>query len=174
MLDKKLIRRLFGALNSELRKMKAIGEVGICGGAVMCIVLDARESTKDIDAIFRPSREMRKAIAKVAQRYDLPGDWLNDAAKGYFHVEPPQEDVLNLSNLRVWAPRADYMLAMKCVAARFDSMDAEDVRFLIRYLKLRVPAAVFALIEKYYPSSQVPPKTRFFVEEIMEDLERRS
>lgn len=168
MLDVNKIKKLFKALNEELKKMKTKGEVGLCGGAVMCLVFQSRKATKDIDAIFEPTQEMRKASKKVAQVFGLNENWLNDAAKGFFEVEPPQEEVLEFSNLRVWAPRADYMLAMKCISARFDTHDREDVDFLIKYLKLKKPEQVFKLIEKYYPHRQIPPKTKFLVEEILD------
>ena len=167
MLDIALLKKLLRALNEELAKKKVVGEIGICGGAVMCLVFRARNATKDVDAVFEPTEEIRKAAAKVSKRFGLPANWLNDAAKAYFHVDPPKEEVLQLSNLRVWAPRAEYMLAMKCLSARFDSHDRDDVEFLIRYLELRKPEDVFLIVEKYYPHSQVPPKTRFMVEEIL-------
>ena len=100
-LDTGTILRLFEALNDELNSMGVIGEVGICGGAVMCLVFNARDSTKDVDAIFEPTREIRKASVKVAQAAGVPEDWLNDAAKGYFLSHPPSVDVLDLPNLRV-------------------------------------------------------------------------
>lgn len=74
--------------------------------------------------------------------------------------------MLGLSHLRVWAPSAEYMLAMKCISARFDSSDGDDASFLIRLLKLQSPEAVFAIIERYYPRKAIPAKTRFFVEEL--------
>lgn len=166
MVDRKLIRRLLRALNTELKKQRVKGEVGLCGGAVMCLVFEARKATRDVDDVSRPTAQIRRAARAVADRFDLPHDWLNDAAKGLFYSEPPKEDVLELSNLRVWSPRADYMLAMKCVSARYDAHDRDDVRFLIRRLALGDPESVFALIARYYPRRAVPAKTRFFVEEI--------
>ena len=167
MLDKKLILRLFKTLNAELAKMGVIGEIGICGGAVMCLVFNSRQATKDIDAVFKPTRDMRKASKIVGRRFGLGEAWLNDAAKAYFHVDPPREYTLNFSHLRIWAPRADYMLAMKCVAARFDTHDRDDAMFLIRYLGLKTPEAVFRIIEMYYPHKLVPAKAKFFVEELL-------
>ncbi|MFA6093683.1 MAG: hypothetical protein WCU88_09015 [Elusimicrobiota bacterium] len=169
MLDSKLIRRLFKALNEELRKADAKGEIGLCGGAVMCLVFEARKATKDVDGIFHPTREIRAAARTVAKKFSLPEDWLNDAAKGFFLREPPKDEVLELSNLRVWAPSADYMLAMKCVSARFDSQDGDDVRFLIQWLGIKKPAEVFSIIEKYYPHERIPARAQFFVEEILQD-----
>ncbi|HAH07551.1 MAG TPA: hypothetical protein DCM05_13705 [Elusimicrobia bacterium] len=168
MLEARLIRRLFKALNEELRKSGAKGEIGLCGGAVMCLVFEARKATKDVDALFHPTREIRAAARAVARKFSLPEDWLNDAAKGFFLREPPKDEVMELSHLRVWAPSADYMLAMKCVSARFDSQDSDDVRFLVRWLGLKTPAEVFSIIEKYYPHERIPVRTQFFVEELLQ------
>jgi len=164
-----LIKELFEALNDELAKVDAKGEIGICGGAVMCLVFEARKATKDVDGIFQPTNEIRKAAKRVAERFTLSPDWLNDAAKAFFHSDPPRQNVLSLPNLQVWAPTADYMLAMKCISARFDSMDRDDVHFLIKLLGLKEPKEVFTIIERYYPRLLIPPKTQFLVEELLED-----
>ena len=166
MLTTEKIKELFAALNEELAAKDVIGEVGICGGAVMCLVFQTREATKDVDAIFEPAQEIREASARVAKRLEVPEDWLNDAVKGFFYSEPPRTDVLNLSHLRIWAPAADYMLAMKCLSARFDSHDGNDVTFLIKHLKLENPEQAFDIVEKYCPKQVIPAKTRFFIEEL--------
>jgi hypothetical protein len=113
------------------------------------------------------NEELRAAAVRVAERLGSPADWLNDAAKAFFPGEPPRQDVLRLSHLRVWSPAAEYMLAMKCVAARFDTHDRDDVAFLIRHLGLRKPAEVFEIISRYYPQNRVPPKAQFLVEELL-------
>lgn len=168
MLGVKLIRDLFKSLNEELARKNVVGEVGICGGAVMCLVYKARGSTKDVDAIFEPVKEIRQASKTVAKKFGLDEGWLNDAVKGFFHVDPPKEDVLNLSHLRVWAPSAEYMLAMKCISARFDTLDSDDTVFLINYLGLKHAEEVFKIIAKYYPNNKIPAKTQFWIEEIMD------
>lgn len=169
MLTTETIRALFVALNDELVSRRVLGEVGLCGGAVMCLVFQARNSTKDVDAIFEPTREIREAAIAVAQDFGVADDWLNDAAKGFFLSPPPKNDVMELSNLRVWAPTPEYMLAMKCVSARFDSHDRGDVEFLIHHLGLKSSVAVFEVICRYYPRERIPAKTAFFVQEIFDD-----
>jgi hypothetical protein len=167
MLNVALIKDLFKALNEELAKKDIVGEVGICGGAVMCLVYHARPATKDVDAIFEPAKEIRQASKNVAHKFGLDEHWLNDAVKGFFHADPPREDVFNMPNLRVWAPSADYMLAMKCISARFDTFDRDDIKFLISYLKFTKPEQVFDVVAKYYPHNQTPAKTKFLIEELM-------
>ena len=168
MLDIPFIKKLFLALNEHLRKHQVIGEVGICGGAAMCLVFQARQSTKDIDAIFEPTGIIRKACRKIAHDFAIDESWLNDAVKIYFHMDPPKENVLQFSNLRVWAPKADYMLAMKCISARFDTHDKDDIIFLIKYLKLETLDTVLDIISKYYPHHMVSAKTQFLLEEIFQ------
>ncbi len=167
MLDSQTILKLFDALNEELCLVGVHGEIGICGGAVMCLVFNARESTKDVEAIFRPTQEIRDASRSVADKLGVPEDWLNDAAKGYFLAQPPVHEVVELSHLRVWAPQADYMLAMKCVSARFDSHDLDDAKFLLKHLKIKSVAEASSIIETYYPRKVIPTKTQFLLEELL-------
>jgi hypothetical protein len=168
MLSSDQIHSMLAALNTELCARKVQGEIGLCGGAVMCLVFNARESTKDVDAIFEPTREIRAAALVVAKQFGASDEWLNDAAKGFFLANTPRQEVLEFSNLRVWAPTAEYMLAMKCVSARFDSHDRGDLQFLIEHLGLESAQEVFAVILQYYPRENVPAKTGFLVEELLE------
>ncbi len=168
MLSTEKILQLLNELNDELAKKNEVGEIGLIGGAVMCLVFNARAATRDVDAIFKPAALIRKLTAIIGERNGLPEDWLNDAAKGYLQQNFERQEVLSLSNLRVWAPQANYMLAMKCISARWDSSDRDDVIFLIKFLKLKTAQAVFEIIGNYYPKKQTPSKTQFFIEEVMQ------
>ena len=168
MLDASQIRECFTQLNEELRREGHQGEIGIVGGAVMCLVYNARKATRDVDAVFEPSHIIRRAASKLAKKLGLPEDWLNDGAKGFLTSQFQREPVATFSNLFVWAPEARYMLAMKCISARWDTSDRDDVVFLIKHLKIASAKAVFELIQGYYPKSQIPPKTQFFIEEVFE------
>lgn len=152
-------------LNDELASLGVVGELCLYGGAVMCVLYQARPSTKDVDAIFQPTSQMRQAAARVAERHDLRPDWLNDAVKG-FVVQHAQRVLFDLPNLKVYVPEPDYLLAMKTLAARVEGTDPEDVRFLINLLDLRSAEEVFAVLERYYPRQRIKPATQFFVEEI--------
>ena len=165
MLHKDAILQYLQELDAELAAQGVIGEVCLYGGAVMCLVYDARPSTKDVDAVFRPVQQMRQAIGRVAANHQLRDDWLNDAVKG-FVVEHPQRIFLDAAHLKVYVPEPDYLLAMKTLAARVDTTDRQDIEFLIDALGLKHPDEVFAILEKYYPRQQIKPATQYFVEEL--------
>jgi hypothetical protein len=165
------IEKYLEALNDELTQMGVKGEICLYGGAVMCLVYQARPSTKDIDAVFQPAGKMREAAERVAQTYGLRPDWLNDAVKG-FVVEHPQRVHFNFPALKVYAPEPDYLLAMKTLASRVESTDKQDILFLIKLLNLKTADEVFVILEKYYPKQQIRPATQFFVEELFEQTDQ--
>ncbi len=167
MLLREEILMYLSALNDELASQHITGEMCLFGGTVMCVVYQARPSTKDVDAIFVPSQAMRQAAEQVAKQYDLREDWLNDAVKGF--VVPHQQHIfLDLTHLKVYIPDPTYLLAMKALAARFDTQDGQDLRFLIQYLNITTADAVFDVLENYYPRRQIKPATRYFIEEIFD------
>ncbi|MCY4489326.1 MAG: DUF6036 family nucleotidyltransferase [Deltaproteobacteria bacterium] len=163
------MERLFQELNDELSRMGVAGELYLVGGAVMCLVFDARPSTKDIDAFFRPARQVREAAQAVAASSGLPSNWLNDAVKGYLSDKGDFHPYLESSNLRVLTAAPEYLLAMKCLAMRLGEVfhDEEDVRFLLRYLNLTDYQAALDIVTGYYPLERLPRKTLYALEELL-------
>ena len=161
------ITKYLTELNDELRLMDIKGEVSLYGGAVMVLAFKARIATKDVDAIFHPTIEIRRAAKLIAHRHGLVETWLNDGVKGYV-VEHSRKILFHLPNLTVFIPEPDYLLAMKALAARADTEDESDVLTLVRSLGLKSADEVFTIIEKYYPKKQIPPKTQYFIEGLLE------
>lgn len=163
------IKALFVALDERLRARSVRGEIYVIGGAVMCLVLHARQSTRDVDAVFAPARELREAAATVAVDRGLPPDWLNDAAKGYLAEAGEFAPFLTLGNLVVSTATPEYLLAMKCLAMRLgpEFHDEADIRYLLRYLNIESYAAAVAVIERFYPLPRFPQKTLYALEEIL-------
>jgi len=54
MMTKSQIKTALEKLNDELLLLDVKGEICLYGGAVMCLVYDARPNTKDVDAVFKP------------------------------------------------------------------------------------------------------------------------
>ena len=168
-MTKQRIGELFRALDAELRKENVIGELYVVGGAVLCIALDAREATRDIDAYFEPSTVVRRAAARIATSRGLPEGWLNDAAKGYLSPDGDYRPFLELANLRVLTAAPEYLLAMKCLAFRLGAefQDEADVRYLLRYLNVERYEAALEIINRYYPRERFPRKAFYALEEIL-------
>ena len=151
-------------LNEELRLINIKGEVSLFGGAVMVLAFNARIATKDIDAVFEPVKEIRKAAHTIADRHDLNLDWLNHAVR-MFIVKHKRDLLFELSNLRVTVPESDYLLAMKVLALRPQTEDENDVIFLIKELGLGSEDDVLRIVSDYYPRKEVNAKTIVWLNE---------
>ncbi len=143
----------------------------------MVLVFDARDSTRDVDAVFRPKTEIMNAARAVAAELQLPIDWLNDGVKGFLsHNEDVTEAFIpgleGLSHLRILSPVPEYLLAMKCIAARSDdsSEDRADTAFLIRSLGLTSEDDVFSIVGRYYPLERLHVRSRYFVRDVFEEI----
>ena len=163
------IRRLFELLNEELRRTDTRGELYVVGGAVMCLAYNARHSTADVDALFKPAAEVREAAARVAAKSGFPADWLNDGVKGYLSEQGDFAPFLELDHLRVMVAEPGYLLAMKCLAMRLGAEfhDEEDVRFLLRLLDIRSYERAVEVITRYYPLERFPQKTLYALAELL-------
>lgn len=169
------IERLFAELDRELASEDAHGDIYLVGGAVMCLVHAARESTQDLDAYFEPADVLRSAAARIALRHDLPQNWLNDAVKGFLSDQGNFRRYLDLDHLTVYTAEPDYLLAMKCLSTRIgeEFHDVDDIRFLLRYLNVTDVDSATALLEQYYPLERFPQKTLYLLEELLGDRENQ-
>jgi hypothetical protein len=169
MLTVQRIEELFALLNQELARSGIRGEVYLAGGAVMCLVFQARPATEDIDALLIPPADLRSAAQAVAANEGLPEDWLNDAVKGYFSANGRFDVFEELSHLRVYVPHPEYLLAMKCLALRLgeEFQDLDDVKVLIRVLGIRTSAEAESILARYYALERYPAKARYVLEELI-------
>lgn len=163
------ILRLFELLDAELARAGAEAELYRVGGAVMCLALEARDATRDIDGVFRPTPIVREAAARVGAKAGVPDSWLNDAVKGLLSPRGDFDPFLELPRLKVFVARPAYLLAMKCAAMRLgeEFQDLDDVRYLLRYLNLSSADEALAVVTRYFDESQLLPKTRLALEELL-------
>jgi Nucleotidyltransferase of unknown function (DUF6036) len=155
------------ALGDELTSRGVRGQIFIVGGAAMALAYSTRRVTKDIDAVFEPKSAIYAAAAKVAEDLGLPEDWLNDAAKGFMpgrdeHPRPLPE----VRGIEITTASPQYLLAMKLMAMRFGE-DDEDIEILLQECALHTAEEALDLLKHMYPSQEPPPKTRFFLEELL-------
>jgi len=163
------LRRLFSLLNDELARTDITGELYLVGGAVMCLAYNARASTQDVDALFRPAFQVRQAAARVAIQAKLPAEWLNDGVKGYLSERGDFAPFLELSNLKILVAQPEYLLAMKCLAFRIGAEfhDEDDVRYLLRLLDIHSHEQALQVITRYYPMERFPQKTLYALAELL-------
>lgn len=163
------ILRLLSVLDQELAEQQLKVDLLMVGGAVMTVVFQAREQTKDIDAIFEPAAPVRAAVRRIAEREGVSEDWLNDAVSGFLSPEGQYDPFFEGQSLRVYVARADYLLAMKILAMRLEGIyqDANDIRFLCRYLGVTTADQALDIVERYYPVSRILPRHRFGLEELL-------
>jgi hypothetical protein len=162
------IETALAALDRELSRRGVKAQLYLVGGAVMCLVHEARTSTRDVDAWFTEPQVVRSAAREVAEELSLPEDWLNDAAKAFIPTGAGFDSWRALSHLEVLAADAKTLLAMKCAAAR-TAEDAADIRFLADHLGLHSSAQILDVVLAYYPPDRLPVRTRLLLEEMFDD-----
>ena len=175
-LTREVILAALRALSDELGKQGTTGEICLFGGTVMVLAFAARLSTQDVDAIFHPTAIIRDIARRVGEQQHLPDNWLNDGVKGYLSErhEAHAGNLPQFPHLRLTMPVPEYLLAMKCMAARIggttgELTDVPDIVFLIRHLGLESAREVLDLVGQYYPTGNIPVRTQYLVEGLFEE-----
>ncbi|RPI28247.1 MAG: hypothetical protein EHM61_05840 [Acidobacteria bacterium] len=175
-LDRETILIALENLADALRQRNVTGELCLFGGSVMVLAFNARPSTKDVDAIFEPAQVIRELAREIADRQGLPENWLNDAVKGFVPGQPEVTagNLPQFPNLRLTMPVPEYLLAMKCMAARIggttgEASDVSDIVFLVRRLGMATADEVLDLVARYYPEGRISVKTQYLVEGLFEE-----
>jgi hypothetical protein len=156
------------ALGEELTRGGVRGQIFIVGGAAMALAYSTRRVTKDIDAVFEPKSAIYTAAARVAETLELPEDWLNDAVKAFLPNAPDEHPrpIPDVRGIEVTTASPRYLLALKLMAMRFGE-DDEDIEILLRECGVRSAEQALDLLRSVYPLQEPPPKTRFFLEELL-------
>lgn len=166
-LEKDTISNALQLLSDRLGARGERADLFLVGGAVMCLLHDARPMTKDVDAWFTNPQSVRAAAREVADDLGLPEDWLNDAAKAFVPANAGYETWQQLPSLTIATADDRTLLAMKCAAAR-SAEDAADIRFLAQRLGLRSSQAILEVVLAYFPAETLPVRTRLLLEEMFD------
>ena len=154
-------------------------EIAIYGGAVMMIAYDCRKATKDIDAIFHPAGAVEPLIRQVAGELNLPEDWMNSGVKAFVGTREVRETFseLQIPGLVVTRPAPEYLLAMKCLAARLPTLfragDLDDIKFLLRRLRIRSINEVDAIVGDFYGDRRLENGKRWLVEKLITEAKAK-
>ena len=143
-------------------------EMTLYGGAVMLLAYDARQVTKDVDAIVYPPEVARRLAARVAREQGWSEDWLHDDVRPFVSQRETkhvlQVPAASAAGLHVTRPTAHYLLAMKVMACRKPLPghpgDRADLEFLIRKLRLKAVDQIETIVNRYFPDTVLPDATR--------------
>ena len=161
---------------SELAQKENVTlEVSIYGGALMMLAYDARQTTKDVDAIIRPPDVGRRLVAKVAQERGWHDDWLNDDVKQFVSMVETRDawtpPGLNAPAIKITKPTAKYLLAMKVMACRKSlpgyAGDETDIAFLLKKMTLKNASEVERIVDQYFPDTVLPAATLAVIEKLL-------
>lgn len=149
------IKRGFAALSAELARHDERAQMAIAGGAALVLLFNARQTTKDVDAYFvsPEAARVREAAVRAARELELPDDWLNDSAKGYFVGVSDGELLYESASLIVRAVSIEQLLAMKLAAWR-DAIDRGDARLLLSKIA-GTAKEIWAKVDRFVPRDQI-------------------
>jgi hypothetical protein len=167
-------------LDKKARRARMTIELAIYGGAALALAFDMRKATRDVDAVVNGDPKfVRKAAEEVAQEQGWPADWLNDGVKGFTSARETMQLMAGFEGsseggLRILVPTPEYLFAMKCMAMRPEGIDGShdisDIKGLAIKAGITNAKDALDLVASFYPAARIPPKVRFGVEEIMEQL----
>jgi hypothetical protein len=175
-----ILGEAFHELGSRARAAGKIVEIAVYGGSALVLTLPGRPATKDVDAVFQQDAGwLRQAVADLAEENGWPPNWLNDGVKGWLSARDADPEAKRLfktypsedePGLRVFVASPTYLFAMKCLAMRIGGIDETQDRFdivaLARDIGIETAERALEVVSRYYPDSQISPKTKYGIEEI--------
>lgn len=174
--------RLLAALRRLADLAEAEGivlELSLYGGAVFTLVYGSRETTRDVDGVIRPETEGRRLAARVAREQELPDDWLSADVAQFLAAREEKRRVLEKDfgpGLRVTAPTAAYLLALKLKASRPRlpgyAGDEDDIAFLVRKIRPKSLHEVEELFARFFPDDALPDRTKVLVERVIKEAKQ--
>lgn len=178
-ITKELLLKALGRLGELAIEEGVTVELCIYGGAAMLLSYGNRDITKDVDALIRPSETGFRLARTVGVELGLPEGWLNDHVKQYI---APKEGLRDLPweapGIRLTAPTASYLLALKALACRralpgFEG-DIADLRFLITKLDISSVAQIQEHIDRYYPDDVISSDDVELLERLIDEVDNDS
>ncbi len=153
-------------------------EMTLYGGALMLLAYDARDVTKDVDAIIHPPEVGRRLVARVARERGLSEDWLNDNVRQFVSSKEAKNELalpnVSRAGLHITRPTAKYLLAMKVMASRKPlpgyAGDYHDIEILLRITKIKTVEEVQKIVDAFFPDTVLPDTARLALTEILEKI----
>lgn len=144
LIKKEDIDNIFDSFSSVYKKLGGKEELNIylVGGAAIVLNFSYRAATIDIDAFYKDSEIINKAIKETSTLLDLPIDWLNH---DFVNTPSFSELILDKSHLyknyfniiNVFVLDSKYLIAMKLKSSRPTGGDLDDIIKMIYELRYK-------------------------------------
>ena len=154
-INKENIDKLLAELSKEYKKKggkRAPVEMVLIGGAAILVNYGFRDSTEDVDAIMSSHTIMKEAIQSIAERNNLPSDWVNSDFKrtaSFSNKLILRSRMYKTFNqvLNVRVVEGAYLIAMKLISNRDYKNDLSDIVGVLREHKDRGMPITFNMID---------------------------
>jgi hypothetical protein len=161
----------------KLNRTKTSAEIVLIGGAAILAGYGFRDMTYDVDALIAASSVMKDAVGRVAEKHDLPHDWLNtdfrrtvSYSDKLFEVSAYYRTFSNILTIRIVT--AEYLVAMKLMSGRRYKNDISDIAGILLEHQSRgtllTKEAIDAAVTKLYgASAELPGKMKQWLDETL-------
>lgn len=166
---------------SEIAEAENI-QLQLCvfGGAAMMLAYDARDVTKDVDAILLPREAGQRIASMVAAELNLSDDWLNDEVGMFLSHSDEAKTIeftlpdVSRSGLKITRPTAKYLLALKVNACRKQigsyKGDEDDIKVLLRITKVGSVEEIEDVVNRFFPDTVIPVEDRLLLNAILKEI----
>lgn len=139
LLDRDRLLALLREVGEAIAQQGKEGHLYIVGGAAMALAFDARRVTRDVDAAAPGDQSaIWEAVRAVAERHQLPPDWINTTASAFMtNEEDAAAREITLPGLRLALASPEHLIAMKLRAMR--DRDLDDLDTLFRHVGITDP-----------------------------------
>lgn len=154
-------------------------DVIIVGGASVLINYDFRNTTTDIDAFTNLSSVFKESIYAVADKHNLPNDWLNNDFKNTSSYTPKLIEHAKFyktysNHVHFYTIDSEYLIAMKLKSGRVYKNDLSDILgILIEHYnindRIEIEDIKKAYNELYGDWDSLDEKRTLFIENIMKN-----
>ena len=121
------------------------------GGAALAVLDVDRRATADVDAVVVPAGAASEVIQGMAVDYDLPANWLNDAALAYIPLVGNEDwiEIYQCGHVVISIGSTPMLLAMKLLANR-GIRDSDDIEFLLSACEITSVQDAQDIYERYH------------------------
>lgn len=164
------VRRALDEFVDELVARGASSHIRVVGGAGVMIQAGRETLSRDIDALYSPSRQIDEAIRSVALSNNWAETWLNDAVNMYasnFDNDEDWEIHIARSGVTVSVAKCPLLLAMKLLAGR--SRDIDDITLLLAACGITKLQGAVDVFDHYYPTESMKPRALRILDDLLPD-----